>query len=112
MDYKRGFAALENALATIDEASKRDINLYKAQFFENLREQERYGDSEQLRSQSLSSSVCKWYSVDLFGREAPREADRELIANTRPILRRHRPFPCDLTRDQEQQLTRRLRAWK
>ncbi len=59
---------------------------------------------------SLSSSVCKWYSVDLLGREAPREADCELIADTRPLLRWHRPFPCDLTRYQEQQLARRLRA--
>ena len=35
----------------------------------------------------------------LFSGEAPREADRELIANTRPILWRHRPLSRDLTCD-------------
>ena len=46
----------------------------------------------------------------LLGWQAPREAYRELVADARPILWRHRPFPRDLTRDQEQELARRLPA--
>src|SRR5438105_1809509 len=64
--------------------------------------------TEVLQVVSLSSSVCKWLSSDLLGRETPGEADRELVADTCPILRWHRPLPCDVTRDQEQQLARRL----
>ena len=48
--------------------------------------------------------VCQVVCVNgsllfLFSGEAPREADRELIANTRPILWRHRPLSRDLTCD-------------
>ena len=34
---------------------------------------------EQFEPVGLSSSVCKWHSVDLLGREASRETDRELV---------------------------------
>ena len=61
---------------------------------------------------SLSSSVCKWRSIELLGREASGEAYRELVADARPILRRHRPLLGNVTRDQKQQLARRLRTRK
>ena len=61
------------------------------------------------------TGVCQIECVNgtlsvLLGWQAPREAYRELVADARPILWRHRPFPRDLTRDQEQELARRLPA--
>jgi hypothetical protein len=50
MDYRQGIAALEHILADVDESTQRDFALYKAQVLDNLRDEERYGDTERLRA--------------------------------------------------------------
>lgn len=49
MDYRQGLATLERYLATADEESRQTFNLYKSQLLENLRDEERFGPTQETK---------------------------------------------------------------
>lgn len=57
MNYRQGLHALEQAILPDDEESRHDMALYKAQLLNNLRDEERFGSTETVRTE-------RWRIVD------------------------------------------------
>lgn len=69
MNYKQGLTVLEQAIPHGDAELTRDVALYKAQLLDNLRDEERFGETDSSRSE-------RWRIVDKLNPLAQRLTGR------------------------------------
>lgn len=94
MNYAQGLDVLEQAVPSDDDEVRRNVALYKAQLLDNLRDEERFGDTPELRAD-------RWRIVDKLNPLAERLTDRsftdlclgELITPPTPVPSQRAAYP-------------------